>query len=218
VNSLLGEVSLTRQSLENDPAIVYFLDRGLQITHCNFAWDRFANDNGGKDLSRRMVLGRFVMDVIPPPLRTFYADAYHSVLESRRPWECTYECSSANVFRSFRMAIYHDPQDTGLVVVNSLTVEGPHGSEREPCQALTDIYENPDSGIIAMCSHCRRTRRAHPKAPEIWDWVPGYIDNPPRSVSHGICGVCMSVVYRAYFDEVESRWVFPPPTNSPASI
>jgi len=132
VTSRLGDGSLTRQSLENDPAIIYFLDRGLQITHCNFAWDRFANDNGGKDLARQIVLGRFVMDVIPPPLKSFYADAYHSVLDSRRPWECTYECSSANVFRSFRMAIYHDPVDAGLLVVNSLTIERPHGPEREP--------------------------------------------------------------------------------------
>jgi len=73
-------VNLTRKNLENDPSVIYFLNLNLRIIHCNLAWDRFANQNGGQDLAREVVVGRPVMDAVPAPLRPFYDDAYDRVL------------------------------------------------------------------------------------------------------------------------------------------
>ena len=185
-------VNLTRENLENDPSVIYFLNLHLRITHCNLAWDRFANQNGGQDLAREVVVGRPVMDAVPAPLKPFYDDAYARVFASQKPWEYTYECSSATTYRSFRMSIYPDPDNNGLVIVNSLTVERPHGSEREP-STLTDLYTTKEHGIITMCCHCRRTRRIDEK--EVWDWVPSFVERPPRLVSHGICPVCRVMYY-----------------------
>jgi hypothetical protein len=182
---------LIRANLENDPAVVYFLDYNLRIVHCNLAWNRFAVQNGGPHLMREMVLGRCVMDSVPAPLKAFYAAAYKQVLSVQEPWECTYECSSAAVYRSFRMGVYPDPHDSGLVVVNSLTVEQPHGNERPPLP-LTASYTS-EHGIITMCCHCRRTQRTGQE--EIWDWVPSLVESLPSFVSHGICPVCANLFY-----------------------
>jgi hypothetical protein len=180
-----------RANLENDPAVVYFLDSNLRIIHCNLAWNRFALQNGGSHLLREMVWGRAVMDSVPVPLKAFYAAAYDRVLSFQQPWECTYECSSAAVYRAFRMGVYPDPDDSGLVVVNSLTVERPHGSERPPA-TLTADYTS-EHGIITMCCHCRRTQRTGQE--EIWDWVPSFVESLPPFVSHGICPVCLNLFY-----------------------
>jgi hypothetical protein len=185
-------INLTRKNLEDDPSVIYFLNPRLRITYCNLAWDRFASQNGGQDLAREVVVGRPVMDAVPAPLKPFYNDAYDRVLSSQKPWEYTYECSSATTYRSFRMSIFPDPDNSGLMIVNSLTVERPHGSEREPSN-LTDVYTTKDHGITTMCCHCRRTRKIDQK--EVWDWVPGFVERPPRLVSHGICPVCRIVFY-----------------------
>jgi hypothetical protein len=185
-------VSLTRKNLENDPAVIYFLSPDFLITHCNLAWDQFARQNGGENLGRDVVVGRPVMNAVPAPLKPFYDHAYDRVLNSQEPWEHTYECSSATTYRSFRMSIYPDPVDNGLVVVNSLTVERPHGNDGEP-STLTSAYSSPEDGIVTMCCHCRRTRRIEEK--KLWDWVPSFVERPPRALSHGICPVCSNMFY-----------------------
>jgi hypothetical protein len=182
---------LIRANLENDPAIVYFLDCNLRIIHCNLAWNRFALKNGGKHLLREMVLGHAVMDSVPAPLKAFYASAYTRVLNVHQSWECTYECSSAAAYRVFRMGVYPDPHDSGLVVVNSLTVERPHGSECPPSSLIAGYTS--EHGIINMCCHCRRTQRTGHA--EIWDWVPSIVESIPPFVSHGICPVCANLFY-----------------------
>ncbi|MEI9812313.1 MAG: hypothetical protein WDO18_06415 [Acidobacteriota bacterium] len=40
-------------AFENDPAIVYLLDRDRKIAWCNQAWSRFAIENGAPELVGR---------------------------------------------------------------------------------------------------------------------------------------------------------------------
>jgi hypothetical protein len=188
--------SRIRDNLEKDPSVVYFLDRRLRITHCNPAWDRFAAENGGEHLTRQAMIGTSVLEVIPAPLKPFYGDGYDHVFSSLVPWEHTYECSSPTIYRSFRMGVYLDPEEEGLVVVNSLTVEHPHGNDREP-HPSSPAYASANEGIVTMCSHCRRTQRIDSK--EVWDWVPAYVENRPQHTSHGLCPICTFMYYPELF-------------------
>lgn len=184
------------ENLESDPAVIYWLDPDLRIVHCNAAWDRFALQNGGHGLERVHQVNRPLMDVIAQPLKNFYAESYGLVLSSGKPFEYTYECSSALVFRTIRMMTYPDPERDGLIVVNSVEMERPHDSmQRPPCPPAAALYRDKH-GIMTACCHCRRTRRARQAA--VWDWVPGFVDQPPEAVSHGICEVCMNVFYPKY--------------------
>ena len=82
-----------------------------------------------------------------------------------------------------------------LAFVNSVRVEHIHGAER-PASSAADIYFSPH-GMIAMCCHCRRTRRQD--ASDVWDWVPAFVQTQKYTISHGICPACVSYFYSKYF-------------------
>lgn len=63
------------------------------------------------------------------PLRPFFENGYGSVLSASQPFEYCYECSSATVYRTFRMSVYPTTEGDGCLVVNSLTVERAHSQE-----------------------------------------------------------------------------------------
>ena len=185
-----------RSSLEQDPAVIYWLDQELRIVDCNEAWDRFALENRGYNLSRQKQLGRCIMDVIPFELQPFFEDAYRTANISKQPFEHSYECSSASLYRTFRMTAHPNVAGDGYVVVNSLSVERPHSAERTACEAIDAVYQN-QHGITTMCCHCHRTRVAVSKTD--WHWVPEYVERLPVSISHTICAVCLSVHYPQFF-------------------
>lgn len=180
------------ESIEEDHSILYLLRPDLRIAYCNKAWDRFAAENGGVRLNRGEVLGTSVLEIIPEPLRSFYAGGFASAKREFRPWEHDYECSSPDLYRLFHMRVL-PLANSYLLVENSLRIERPHGAERPPMPANAALYLNAN-GLVTMCSHCRRTRRSSTLETPVWDWVPSYLENPPATVSHGLCRNC-----RAYF-------------------
>lgn len=181
-------------ALEHDPAVIYVLDNDLRIIYCNAAWDRFAKNNGGSaSVYRRNQLGSCVLDAIPRPLKPFFRDAYSKVLATGEAWAHEYECSSPTEFRRFQMNVQPAAQGGGLLVVNSLHEERPiAAAELAGLPAVAKTYANPH-GLITMCSHCRRTARAD--GSDVWDWVPDYLNRMPKSISHGLCAVCMALYY-----------------------
>lgn len=190
---------ILRKQLETDPAIICFLDERLRITYCNPSWDRFASENGGRGLERDRMAGRPYMAVIPVPLQQFFEEGFERVLKTRQVWEHSYECSSPEMYRIFRMTTFPDPGSLGLVVVNSLAVERPHdAAERLPHGADAFVYVN-SRNRLTMCCHCRRTCRA--REPMVWDWVPAYLKSTPGEVTHGICTVCMTLYYPDYIEQ-----------------
>ncbi|MDB4932944.1 MAG: hypothetical protein JWM10_5428 [Myxococcaceae bacterium] len=167
------------QTLEDSDNVAYVVTPEGVIGRTNPAWRRFASANGGGAMAGGAVLAA----VLPAVLRAYYVDGFARALATGEPWEHDYECSSAETFRRFRMVAY--PFDgRGLVVVNSLRLERPH--EREAHPGDDDAYTV--DGVITMCSHCRRLRRA--TAPVRWDWVPAYVRSPPDNLSHGLCASC----------------------------
>ena len=178
-------------TLDNDPSVVYALDRTLRLTYCNPAWDRFATENGAPHLRRNQPIGRGILDVIPPVLQRFYRDAFHSVLFTKQPWEHRYECSSPHQYRQFHMHVR--PVSGGVLTIHSLAVQ--HAVRLEGSKSAEEEYRSAQ-GIVTMCSHCRRTRRAH-TAPPVWDWVPAFVEQMPEQCSHGLCLPCFEYHYPA---------------------
>jgi len=180
------------ENVEADTSIIYVLNSDLRIIYCNKAWDQFASLNGGAGLNRRAILGKPILDVVAGPLKVFYANAFAQAKEKGQPWEHDYECSSPASYRLFHMRVL-PVTDSYLLVENSLRFERPHGSERPVMPPNAALYVTGD-GMLAMCGHCRRTRRICMASDPVWDWVPAYLVEPPGPVSHGLCRNC-----RAYF-------------------
>jgi hypothetical protein len=185
---LFGEVPA--QVLEQDQSVIFGLDSNLHIVYCNAAWDAFAAANGGRDLLRPAPIGHFLLGYVSGPVVEYYAAAFESVLKTAQPWRHVYECSSATTFRKFAMQVLPIPRTHGLLVVNSLCVERPH----EPSRNGPPPPEyRSTAGIVVMCSHCRRTKRA--VGEEQWDWVPEHVEHLPANTSHGLCGICLEYYY-----------------------
>jgi len=191
-------LSILKRRLEHDSAVIYMLDRSLCITYCNWAWDYFAESNQAESERREFQMGRSVLEVIPGVLRPFFEERYRTVMESGKPFEHDYECSSAELYRVFRMRAYPLPKEDGLVVVNSLVIERPHDPERKVLAPRDGQWSRPD-GTVEMCCHCRRTRRI--SQPDVWDWVPLHIAEPPERISHGMCNVCLNLYYPRFVTE-----------------
>lgn len=168
----------------------FILTPERMLLRCNAAWDRFVLANRGDHLLAREVRGTFVLAAISPSLRAFYAAGFDHACRSGERWEQDYECSSDQVFRTFRMVAY--PFGDWLLVTHVLVVE--HAHDREAF-APGEAYER--DGVIMMCSHCRLVR--HTTAPR-WDWVPDLVANMPSNVSHGLCPSCT----RYYYPDLES--------------
>jgi hypothetical protein len=181
------------ENLEADPSIIYLLQPDLRIIYCNKAWDRFATQNGGVGLERIAILGTCILDVIPEPLQSFFANGFAEARKKGQPWEHDYECSSPELFRLFHMRVL-PLANSYFLVENSLRVERPHGSDRQTMPANAALYVSAE-GILTMCSHCRRTRRIDTAEGLAWDWVPAFLVDPPGFVSHGLCRNCRAFFY-----------------------
>ena len=76
---------------------------------------------------------------------------------------------------------------TSAVVVESLAPA--------PDPAFVEAAYVDANGLITMCAHCRRTRRADAQRAERWDWVPAWVARLPDRTSHGLCPGCFSYHY-----------------------
>jgi hypothetical protein len=50
------------------------------------------------------------------------------------------------------------------------------------------------SGFIHQCSNCRRSQ--HALNEDEWHWVPGFVKNMPKNVSHTICPTCYDYYWK----------------------
>ena len=202
---LLLEGGWVPDHVETHRSVIYLLDPELNIVYCNAYWDDFAMANGGDKLQRKNMAGTAVLGVTPDVLRPFCRDRFARVQRTRTSWEQDYECSSAGLYRLFRMRVVSLGGDH-LLVENSLRVEQEHGVDRPAASPWEHIYVTQD-GMVTMCVHCRRTKRSveFPEtlpelAEAVWDWVPAYVQHPPQHVSHGICRMC----YPLFFESLKT--------------
>ncbi len=192
LDAVLKGTGLSRSLLETDPAVIYLLGRGLRIVYCNPAWEQFAAENDGKNLSREAVFGRAVLDDVPEPLQKFYSSAFAQVQKTGDIWEHDYECSSAKLYRLFHMRIL--PLSFAcLLVENSLRIEEQHEMDGSVIAAQFN-YLN-EHGIVTICCHCRRALRVGSDKQAVWDWIPRFLAGHPGRVSHGLCRACRHYFY-----------------------
>ncbi|MDH3317271.1 MAG: hypothetical protein OER43_16100 [Gammaproteobacteria bacterium] len=181
--------------LERYAGTVYAVRADFRLAYMNPAWFRFAEENGGEPaISRRWQLGAPVMPAISATLRSFYEIRFRACLQGGEPWMHDYECSSAGVYRRFRQTAYPLKEGSGLLVVNSLSIQAAHDpADRTPRRAAKSSYRD-ENGVISQCPHCRRVMV--PRDSEGWDWVPAWVEGPPQEVEFALCGTCQGR-YRA---------------------
>ncbi len=185
--------------LENCPDPCFVVSETLDITYCNAAWDRFALENhGGPEVLKDRVVSRNLLDFIPADIKQYHAGLFARARATGQPVSHDYECSSATLFRLYRMQIY--PLDKGFTVINSLRVEHPH--DRPPIEPKDAAYKDA-AGLIRMCANCRRTNRAND--PTAWDWVPAYVERMRENTTHGVCPPCLEYYYRPYLHGPQRR-------------
>jgi hypothetical protein len=177
--------------LHKSAAVSYILNSHLEFVYCNPAWDKFAEQNGGGEhLLSAGVVGSKLFPVIPSVLQSFYREVFQTVQRSGLVWQHVYECSSAEVFRKFRMRI-HPMKEDGFFISNALYVEQP-----QVARSFTDAAKyRQENGMIFMCAHCRCSQRVGEK--DAWDFVPAFIASHPlrEKISHGLCPSCRSYFY-----------------------
>ena len=187
--SASASAAFTPEALNASGNICCLVDSGYRIRFCNQAWDCFALENGGASCLTPGILGRSLFDAIPAALVPYYMRAFDAAQSSGLPFEVDYECSGPETYRLFRMQIFPLAPPEGYAVVHSLRVERPRD---DPGAEPGEIYRGAE-GIITMCAHCRRTRRA--TEPNVWDWVPEYLRSNTLRVSHGLCPPCRRHFY-----------------------
>jgi hypothetical protein len=174
-------------ALEADQGSLCAIREDGTILWFNEGWVGFAEANGGADVPARYGVGASYFDAISGALRQFYEGVVHDCVERKEPFEQEYECPSPELRRVFRLRVM--PVRGVLLIAHSLVVEEPHAAAVEP---PLDAPYRAATGIMTMCSNCRRTRRADQSR---WDWVPAWVSALPAQVSHGICPVCVSYYY-----------------------
>jgi len=187
-----------RQGLEHSGNVTCVIDDELKLIYCNPAWDKFALSNYGESAVAARVVGTNLLDGVAEPMRVFYEQLFAAARNTRQIRLVDYECSSASVYRLFRMEIRPLGAAAGFALVHALRVERPHDPDRESLAPGAVRHLNPQ-GLITMCAHCRKTMRV--AEPAIWDWVPQYLDPtaPRRNISHGLCGPCFAYFYPASY-------------------
>jgi hypothetical protein len=174
---------------------VCVVDAELRISYVNPAWHRFAKQNGGgPDFSDRWSQGASILDAMQEPIRRYFEQVFEGCLRTRKPFAHDYECSSADLKRLMHAEVLPLRSGRGLLMVHSQRVEEPHTGLLPETETFR--YHDAD-GIAHQCGHCRRMRRSTDDGNELWDWVPSYVSQPPATLSHGLCPICLEYYYPA---------------------
>jgi hypothetical protein len=191
-------------TLEADPNSIYALARDLTLNYVNPAWLKFARDNGGESaISEHFTIGTSIAEAFSGPLKTYYLGIYSDLLSTGEVWHHEYECSAENIYRLYHQTIYPLRNKAGLLVVNSLLVEQPHGiGLSQATKHLLKTYQEPN-GLITGCSHCKRVRRV--LTPDVWDWISQWNETVPANMSHSLCPLCYDYFYKHLHQNLPNR-------------
>jgi hypothetical protein len=178
-------------ALERSQIVSYILDSQYRLIYCNPAWDDFARLNNATQIRGERVIGLDLFATIPDVFKDFYRSVFAKA-STKGVWEFSYECSSPNLFRKYRMRVHFLQTRALFVVTNPPICEKPH---RETGKADRKKYVQPN-GLIMMCAHCRCSQRVD--LPDRWDFVSAYLRLKGKAslgVSHGFCPVCYAYFY-----------------------
>lgn len=156
----------------------------------NEAWFEFARSNGGEAVLERFPLGSCWMEAVRGEgLRARLDAALRDVLQTGRPWDFEYECSSPQVERRFRLRAHAVLGRRALLLVHSPTFVGEAG---RVCPELCD-----DNGILTFCLACGRVSVRG--RPDEWVHAPGLDQRLPPNASASLCPVCFELAPAGLF-------------------
>jgi len=186
--------------LTTEGEVICLLDSNLRIVECNRGWDKFASENGGIGVSGEEVREKSILDFTPQVLRRFYEFKYAEAWRLRGQWiGFDYDCSSAEKYRLFHMAL-HACNDSRLLVVNSQLRERVSPLPAHDRSTKDTSFRMAD-GRVTMCAHCRRSKRQD--NPKTWDWVARFVAQPGPNVAHDLCAQCREYFYPPHFAAVK---------------
>jgi hypothetical protein len=173
---------------ERSASEICVIDVDYRIIYCNPSWDLFALQNDRSGATASHVLGRSFFAFVPRVLHSHYRTLVETSRLERKGAGRDYECHSPDKFRMYHLMVLPIPGTDLTAMVHSLRVERPMIFRPLNVSA----YHHGPGNIVTMCAQCRRTKnnqRHH------WNWVPEFVKNPPRRISHGICPECTMYLY-----------------------
>lgn len=178
------------KELEENKDTIYgiLLPEGI-LAYYNNSWMNFAKENtkNFESFRQSFQIGTPITYVVPNVLEGLYSRLYKNALQKQKTQRIFYECSSPEEYRQFEMKI--EPlSESAILIRNSLRNSYKHNPEENtPYPPDLTRYTSKDQ-IIQQCSNCRCVQ---PEPPVFkWDWVPEWVKEPPKNVTHGLCPRC----------------------------
>ena len=164
--TLLSGWSLT--SLDASEGSVYGLWADCRLGMTSTGWTRFAQHNDGASVLSTYTPGTSILTAIPQPLRAFYEAGWRQC-RAGLTWEHTYECSSPDTFRRFRMFLHPLHGGAGMLVINALVESCPIADGHQPAVG-TDVHRDRVASPLPGChgpgpNSGQRARVGHQSCP-----------------------------------------------------
>lgn len=187
---LAGIADLDIAAIATSADSTIITDDDLVIRAYNQAYLTFAHANGLLNPERRCGIGCSLLAGSNEPARSFYTQAFQTVLAEHGAFHQDYECSSPTERREFRLSAYATVSGQALVISHHLVIAEPIPTTDQV--AYSPAHCSPD-GFVIQCCHCRKVRNF--TANERWDWVPSCVESMPNNVSHTFCPRCFDHYY-----------------------
>ena len=166
--------------------LICVIDEKFQVVYCNRAWDLAATGSGVEQATGGRLRGQSLLRCVPRCLEYHYSKLLETAREKHTVVVTDYECNTPNRYRKFRMTIAPVPETSLLSIVHSIMMECPI-----PYRVHSAVDGDYGLGeVVTMCAQCRRTKLLHDN---VWDWVPEFVHQAPRRVSHGVCDECLAL-------------------------
>lgn len=95
--------------------VIYIVDAELILKAYNKSWINFARFNNGENVLIKFPLGSRILDAVEGPLKSYFARVYKKALQSNKPFEQNFKCSTSKGDRFFRQSAYPLKKSVGLV-------------------------------------------------------------------------------------------------------
>lgn len=193
--SFLADFDINR--LQDSADIIYIIDADFRLRGYNTSWEIFARKNNGQNVLTKFTLGTDITEALHGRLKEYYSQLYQKVLSTGERMDHEYECSSDKSYRKYRQSLYPLKHKAGIIISNHLLIEKPIDADPVKFNAC----HSGKSGVIIMCSHCRRTKDQNHR--DKWDWIAEFVKEMPANLSHGLCNQCIAFYYPGFLEMPE---------------
>jgi CheY-like chemotaxis protein len=179
---VLLDAGLDMNVLNDSASARVALDTEATILWLNRAWRTFPLNTRVREGTLALGIGSSYFDAVYMPVRGNYEEIFFRVLATGKPFEHSFERSSADMFRMYHVRI-SSIGGRGLLLEHRIL--GEHRHERVAAAPADAMLRT--APVVLMCCYCRRVARS---ATGSWEWLPDWVRSPPGQVSDGICTSC----------------------------